>query len=92
MAIYKGVHFFHFFSVIAYLPSLCDFKGTNRPQTSMQKIYFQNLFFELVSKSILHVLHAGVSWPNHVHYPLHAPKLRLSEPVLTVALSCMVLL
>ena len=50
------------------------------------------LFFELFSKSILHVLHAGVSWPNHVHYPLHAPKLRLSEPVLTVALSCMVLL
>ena len=43
------------------------------------------LFFELFSKTILHVLHAGVSWPNQVHYPLHAPKLRLSEPVHTVA-------
>ena len=44
------------------------------------------LFFELFSKTILHVLHAGVSWPIHVtRYPLHAPKLRLSEPVHTAA-------
>ena len=45
------------------------------------------LFFELFSKTILHVLHAGVSWPSQVHYPLHAPKLRLSEPVHSVAAS-----
>ena len=42
------------------------------------------LFFELLSKTISHVLH-GMSWPNHVHYPLHAPKLRLSEPVHALA-------
>ena len=115
--------------------------GTIRPQTLMQKIFFQNfvvlilrrrqrffggakaqishisksialkikifspidsatpvsnlsvihyvaltpLFFELFSKTILHVLHAGMSWPNHVRYPLHTQKLRLSEPVHTVA-------
>ena len=29
------------------------------------------LFFELFSKTILHVLHAGVSWSNPVRYPLH---------------------
>ena len=39
------------------------------------------LFFELFSETLLHVHHAGVSWPNYVHYLLHAPKLRLSEPV-----------
>ena len=44
-----------------------------------------SLFFELFSKTITRVLHAGVSWPNHVRYPLHASKLRLSEPVHTVA-------
>ena len=44
-----------------------------------------SLFFELFSKTILHVLHAGMSWPNHVHYPLYAPKLRLSEPVHALA-------
>ena len=40
-----------------------------------------SLFFELFSETLLHEHHAGVSWPNHVHYLLHAPKLRLSEPV-----------
>ena len=43
------------------------------------------LCFELFRKTMLHVLHAGVNWPNHVHYPLHAPKLRLSEPAHALA-------
>ena len=42
------------------------------------------LFFKLFSKTILHVLHR-VSWSHHVHYLLHAPKLRLSEPVHALA-------
>ena len=49
--------------------------------SAMHYVALTPLFFELFSETILHVLHAGVSWPNHVHYPLHAPKLRLSEPV-----------
>ena len=45
-----------------------------------------SLFFELFSKPYYrYVLHAGVSWLDHVHYPLHAPKLRLSEPVHALA-------
>ena len=50
------------------------------------------LFYELFSKTILPQLYTGMSWPNHVHfpqdipdYPLHAPKLRLSEPVHALA-------
>ena len=46
------------------------------------------IFGEIVTtftKTILHILHAEVSWPNHVHYPLHAPKLCLSEAVHALA-------
>ena len=51
----------------------------------MHYVALTSLFFELFSKTILHVLHAGMSWPNHVPYPLHAPNLRLSEPVYALA-------
>ena len=58
------------------------------PVSYLSAVYYvalTPLFFELFNKIILHVLHAAVSWPNHVRYPLHAKKLRLSEPMHTVA-------
>ena len=53
--------------------------------SAMHNVGLTPLFYELFIETVLHVLHAGVSWLNHVRYPLHAPKLRLSEPVHTAA-------